>query len=178
LGLSATACSRGAHQAAPPPHLPAATVPPTLSVLGTNVVLKPNTSKKTARAFRSVGAASLVREQGVWELRKADRLVGTLQLVTLDSKRSDTRNDRDRTSIRAQILSGDAAQLDLDGLPVWSAKDGDRVLYVWYGRQVLAVLQVKSDDLDADETVTQLVTTITDSAAWPRMPLDVFEEKI
>lgn len=170
------ACSRGAHRAAPAPKLPDATVPKSLSVVDTDVVMVPNTAKATRRAFTSVGQSSLVEQSGVWELRKADKLVGTLELVTLDSTRSDTRRDKDRTAIRAQILSGDASQLDVDGLPVWSTKDGDRVLYVWYGRQVLSVLQVKSDELDADETMTQLVTTMTNSRSWPEMPLEVFEE--
>jgi hypothetical protein len=112
----------------------------------------------------------------VWELRKADRLVGTIELVTLDPTRADTRDAGDRSDIRAQILAGTQSQLDFDGMPVWAAKDGDRELYVWYGRQVLGVLQVKADELDADETVTQVVTSIVGDEAWPAMAQDAFEE--
>lgn len=175
--LALCGCASAAPGGGTPPRLPASTVPARLVVLATKVVLKPNTTKKTMAAFTSVGSTSLVKEAGVWELRKAERLVGTLELVTLDGRRVDTGRDADRLALRGQILTGDPTELDVDGLPVWSAKDADRVVYVWYGRQVLGVLQVRADSLDPEETVTQLVTAMTEAAAWPGLPPEAFDEQ-
>jgi hypothetical protein len=178
LVLSLAGCGGGETPTPPPPALPATTVPAALTVLKTKIVVQPNTTKKTREAFTSVGATSLVDEAGVWELRKAEKLVGTLQLVTLDPGRVDTRIAKDRSEIRSQILSSSATQLDVDGLPVWSTKDDDRVLYVWYGRQVLGVLQVRADLLDPEETVNRLVEPMIQAKDWPGLPLEDFEEEL
>ena len=169
-------CGRGSDRAAAaPPRLPSATVPTSLAV-GGGLVVQPNLSKKTAKAFESVGSASLVVEAGVWELRKADRLVGALELVTLDNRRIDLARDEDRAAIRSQVLAGDPSELEVAGIPVWSSVDGDRVLYVWYGRQVLGVLQVKADEIDPEEAIEELVTAMIDADGWPELDPEVFEE--
>lgn len=176
--LALVACGGGEPPVAAPPPLPTSTVPSTLSVLNTKVVMRLNTSRKTKTAFTSVGANSLVLDAAVWELRKADKLVGALELVTLDPRRVDTARTKDRAQIRGQILSSAAAQLDVDGLPVWSAKDGDRMLYVWYGREVLGVLQIRSDLLDPEETMTKLLTSMTGADAWPALAPEAFESDL
>jgi hypothetical protein len=176
-GLALSGCGRTVPKAQPAPPLPSSAVPTHLSVLTSRVVVKPNRDKQTSQAFRAVGSSSLVQQAGVWELRKGVRLVGTLELATLDTRRVDTAKDKDRTAIRQQILAGDPVEFDVAGLPVWSAKDDDRVVYVWYGRQVLGVLQVKADSLDPEETVQQLVSELTSQRGWPALPLDAFDEQ-
>lgn len=171
------ACGSGSARVLRAPTLPARTVPTVTRVAETELVVQRNADPATRRAFASVGAASLVEQAGVWELRNADRLVGTLQLVTLDPDRSDTRVQGDRDEIRAQILPGTSRQLDVDGLPVWSGLDGERALYVWFGAQVLGVLQVKGDEaFNAEDAATTIVASITEHRSWPSMSLDVFEE--
>jgi hypothetical protein len=169
-------CSRSTPRAAAPPPLPEAIVPAKLAV-EQGIVLQPNTTQDTASAFASPGRKSLVVEARMWELRKADRLVGALEVATLDSRRIDTARDEDRVAIRGQILAGAQSELEVAGIPVWSTKDGDRVLDVWFGRQVLCVLQVKAKDLDPEEALNELATLMTDHADWPGLPPEAFEEK-
>ena len=144
--------------ASPPPRLPSSSVPTSLTV-GGGLVVQPNLTTRTANAFKSVGEASLVVEAGVWELRKADRLVGALEVVTLDNRRVDTARDKDRAAIRGQVLAGRSGRNSRwPVFPVWSTIDGDRALYVWYGVQVLGVLQVKADEIDPDDAARSLST--------------------
>lgn len=175
LALLGTACGGGPERAAPAPKLPATVVPAKLEV-GGGLVVQRNLARDTRQAIKSVGKASLAVEAGVWELRQADALVGALEVVTLDSRRVDTRRDEDRVAIRSQVLSGNPVELELAGIPVWSTVDGDRALYVFYGRQVLGVLQVKVTDVDPELAAEELVTLMVDHPAWPALDPDVFTE--
>jgi hypothetical protein len=169
-------CSGGRQGTSAPPALPVAVVPTRLALDG-GIVLQPNLTKDTIDALASPGRRSLLVDARMWELRKADRLVGALEVATLDSRRVDTARDRDRKAIRSQILAGEPSELAIADLPVWSAKDGDRVLDVWFGRQVLCVLQLKAKDITTEEALTELVTAMTNAADWPALPLEAFEEK-
>jgi hypothetical protein len=174
--VAAAGCTASSHRAAAPPELPASVVPARLAVSG-GIVVQPNTAKEITDALASPGPKSLVVEARMWELRKGDRLVGALQVATLDSRRVDTALAEDRDAIRSQILAGDPSELAIADLPVWSVKDGDRVLDVWFGRQVLCVLQVKEKDIDHEDALTELVTAIANAKDWPELPPEAFEEK-
>jgi hypothetical protein len=103
--------------------------------------------------------------------------VGALQVATLDGRRVDTSLDRDRKAIRSQVLAGEPSELAIADLPVWSGKDGDRVIDLWFGRQIMCVLQLKAKDIDTEEALTELVTAMVNAPDWPALPLEAFEEK-
>lgn len=172
------ACGGGDGTAAvgPPPALPAGAVPAELGV-GGGLTVTPNRSKEVSKAFKSAGQQSLVKDARVWELRLGSQLVGVLQLSTLDG-RVDTFKAEDRESVRREILVGGETAFDVATTPVWTAKDAGRGTYVWFGRQVLGVLQLKSTQFETDVAATEMVTTLLQSKLWPELPPEAFEEDL
>lgn len=166
-------CGHGGAAPPAPPPIPAEVVPSKVAASG-GLTVQPNTSPEISAAFRSVGPTSLVRDGGVWEVRSGDLLVGALELATLRT-RADTRKEADRLAIRRQVFAGEPTELDFFGVPVYEARDGQRTIFLWYGRQVFGVLQLKGTDLDPDAVANELVTVILQDKRWPGLPPDDFE---
>lgn len=157
----------------PPPAIPVGAVPAELQV-GGGLTVTANTSGEIAKAFRIPGENSLAKAGAVWELRQGSQLVGVLQLTSLN-ERADTRDAADRESIRSEVLSGTETQFEIATTPVWTAKDDGRGTYVWFGRQMLGILQVKSLLFESDDAATEMVTTLLQSPLWPELPPEAFE---
>lgn len=172
------ACGGGDHKGAagPPPALPVAAVPAELQVAG-GLSVTPNTTKEVAKAFKAAGEHSLVKDARVWEIRLGSQLVGVLQLSTLTA-RVDTAKAADRESVRREILVGGETAFDVATTPVWTAKDAGRGTYVWFGRQTLGVLQLKSTRFETDVAATEMVTALLESKAWPELPPEAFEDDL
>ncbi len=142
IGLLCGACGSGSEAVGPPPRIPVASVPQTLPV-GTGLSVTPNTTKAVVKAFAAVGDSSLAKDGKVWELRLGSQLVGVLQLTSLN-ERVNTEKSEDREAVRRQILVGSETEFEVATTPVWTAKDNGRGTYVWFGRQLLGVLQVRA----------------------------------
>jgi hypothetical protein len=170
------ACGGGGAFVAAPPALPAGAVPTELAV-GTGLSVTPNTTRAVIKAFKAAGPQSLAKEGRVWELRLGSQLVGVLQLTTLTG-RVNTADHEDRQAVRSQILAGAETEFEVATTPVWTAKDHGRGTYVWFGRQLLCVLQVKSSQFESDDAATAMVTTMLESKDWPELPPEAFEEDL
>jgi hypothetical protein len=163
------------HAAAPPasaPAIPDAVVPAKIQASG-GLTIQPNHTDEIAGAFASVGRRSLVLQGHVWEVRQGDKLVGALELATL-KPRADTRKESDRRAIN-RILPTQPAELDFFGVPVFQAKDGERSIYLWFGRQVFGVLQLKGTNLDPEAVADELITIVLQDSRWPGLPPEAFQ---
>lgn len=171
------ACGGGKSDAVgPPPAIPSSAVPTDMQV-GGGLTVRPNTSKEVTRAFRVAGDRSLAKDGQVWELRLGSQLVGVLQLTSLND-RVDTRKAADRLAVRREILAGVETEFEVATTPVWTAKDDGRGTYVWFGRQLFGVLQVKSLQFESDDAATELVTALLASKDWPELSPEAFEEDL
>lgn len=171
------ACGRGDPASiGPPPRVPRAIVPVSLAV-GPGLAVVPNASPEVKRAFAVKGAKSLAYDGAVWEIRLGSQLVGVLQLTSLND-RVDTTKPDDRKAVRRDVLSGSPNAFDVATTPVWTTKDAGRATYVWFGRQMLGILQMKSDQFDIDDAATKMVTVLLQSDQWPELPPEVFEEDL
>ena len=174
LAVVVAACGGGKTVAVVPPKVPTDAVPAALTTAG-GLLVRPNTAAEIDDAFRVAGRRSLVREGKVWELRKGDELIGALQLSSLTARVDTTRED-DREAVRGQILPGSQSEWEVATIPVWSSRDGKHGVYVWFGKQMLGVLQVKGDDtVDPDDTATELITAIFEANSWPGLPPEAFD---
>lgn len=174
VGGLAACGGNGAPAVAPPGPIPVAAVPAQLEI-GGGLSITPNTTNEVAKAFKVAGPRSLAQDGKVWELRSGSQLVGVLQLTSL-KPRVDTRDADDRESVRREILVGSETEFEVATTPVWTAKDDGRGTYIWFGRQMLGILQVKSQQFASDDAATELVTALLQSSAWPELPPEAFEE--
>ena len=168
------ACGGKGHAIGPPPAVPAAAVPTELKT-GPGLTVTPNTTKQVIKAFKAVGTKTLARDGKVWEVRAGTQLVGVLQLTSLND-RVDTTSSDDRDAVLRQILEGSESEFDVATTPVWTATDNGRGTYVWFGRQLLGVLQVKSTQFEPDVAATEMVTALLQSKSWPALPPEAFED--
>jgi hypothetical protein len=145
--------------ASPPPaprSVPTALAPAT--VLNGDLQLHLNETKETAAAFHQDDHRSLISDGKLWEVRRNDRLIGTLEIATVKPSVNLTRASV-RTSLTTPILVGATSTLRLSGQEVSTVTRTDGVAtLVWFGKGLLEIVQVK------DQTVAgpQLAQAIID----------------
>lgn len=138
------------------------------------IKLYPKTDRATVRAFADAGDRSLQADAKLWELRQGDRLVGALQITTVVPK-LDLAFEEDRTSLLRQIMPGTVNQLEVGEQPVWVTASNDKVTYLWFGKGLFQVLQLKGSRLEPEQVLTDVVTFQEGTKAWEPLPPEVYE---
>lgn len=111
-----------------------------------------------ARArFAKAGESSLVADGRVWEIRRGQTLVGTLQVSTVKPEVSVT-DASDRRDIVSGVMTGISYEtVSVGETNVIVSTASDKSLYLWFGRNLFEVLQVKSTKVDPDEVAAELI---------------------
>ena len=106
-----------------------------------------NRDEDTLRAFANAGERTVVADGRIWEIRRADRLVGTLQIATLlpDIDLSDLEA---RDTIVRQILAGSVSSIRIGDVEVFTSTANDKAMYVWFGAHLLQVLQLRDREVE------------------------------
>ena len=154
---------------APTPRPLPAELAPT-KVLGGSLGLYRNTAPGTLAAFHPTDKSTLVAEGGLWEVRRKDRLIGTLQIETLKDD-VDLHKESVRDHIIDPLLVGSRGDIRLSGQEV-STVDGEGGLstLVWFGDHLLVVLQVK-DTVVTGPTLAQAIIDHQQSLpSWVPLP--------
>jgi hypothetical protein len=164
LALGAGACTQSAAVEAPPPKVPVVLVPKTLQH-GT-LRVRPNTSKTTQDAFKRGGSKVLIGEGRLWEIRDGQRLVGALEIATLRPKVR-LASSKVRKTIVSEVMPARVDQLDVGDVTVYSTTSNDKVVYLWFGKNMFEILQLKGSTLDPEGLLTDVVAfqTATDDKA-------------
>lgn len=125
-------------------------------------------------AFANAGRNSVAADGELWELRKGDRLVGALQLTTLLPE-VDLTNEDHRNQILRQLLPTARDQVVIDDVNVWISESGKKSVYLWFARDMYALMTLKAgseDDLDSDQVLTEVVTYAASSDSWKPLYID------
>ncbi len=135
-----------------------------------------NTDKRTVRAFANAGENTLVADGKIWEIRRADRLIGTLQISTV-VPRVDLTDRRERDAIVQQVVSGDVERLRINDVEVYSTIVNDKATFLWFGLDLLEVVQLKDKALDEryEEVATQIIGHQATVSAWKPLPLEAVD---
>lgn len=169
LLLAPAACGSDGPPPAPP-AVEAALAPPALLE---DLALYENADKRTVTAFANPGKNTLVADGKIWEIRRADRLIGTLQISTVLPK-VDLTDRRERDAIAQQIVSGEVLRLRINDVEVYSTVVNDKATFLWFGLDVIEVVQLKDKALEAryEELATQIIQHQSTVQAWRPLPLD------
>ena len=141
--LSMTACGDDSVEVAP------LTVDVALAPahIGKDLALFENRDKETIAAFANGGDKSLASDGHIWEIRRNDRLVGTLQITTVLPK-IDLTELEDREKIVGAIIPGRPLRRRVDGIELYTYEVDDKATFVWFAQDLYEVLQVKDRTLD------------------------------
>lgn len=164
----------GADAAAPvrPPKVPSGLVPS--SVQGDAFQLFESELPQVEEAFANAGENSLAADGRLWELRKGDRLVGSLQLTTLMPE-VDLTKEEHRNSILSQLLPTSRDRLLIDEVDVWSTTSKNKTIYLWFGRDLYALMTLKGgseDALDPEAVLADVIAHNVGSDEWKPLYID------
>lgn len=120
--------------------------------IGADVALYENTDKATVAAFANAGERSLAADGRIWELRRADRLIGTLQITTVLPK-IDLTDPDDRRQIVAAVIPGSPLRRRVGGVEVFVVEVDDKATFVWFTQDFYEILQIKDRTVESYEAL-------------------------
>jgi hypothetical protein len=140
--LSALLLSGCADKPKPAPRpVPIALAP--AKVLGGSLGLYLNTAAGTEAAFKQGAKESLIDEGKLWEIRRKDRLIGTLEIATVKPDVNLAKDDV-RKQFTEPILVGSRSDIRVLGQEVNLVEnEGGLATLVWFGKGLFLVLQAK-----------------------------------
>lgn len=170
LALVALLAAAGCGQSVPPAPRPVPTALAPASVLGGSLRLYPNTAPDTLAAFRQDPKDALISDGKLWEIRRADRLIGTLEIATVKPNvnlaRPSVRHD-----FTDPILVGDVSDIRLEGQEVTTvSRDDGLSTIVWFGRGLFEVLQLKDQVVTGAQLATAIIAYQETRTEWSPLP--------
>lgn len=173
----ATGCGdERSDESAAAPTRAAATLAP--AAIGDDLKLYENTDDDTVSAFANAGESSLVSDGRVWEIRRADRIVGALQVTTvlpdIDFSDQDTRE----TVVR-QVIPGSLTRIRIDEVEVFTSTINQKAVFVWFGSGVFAVLQLKDRQLEDRyaDVATAVIRHQATVEEWTPLPPELDDDE-
>lgn len=172
LGLGAAGCGDEPEAEALPMEVPEGLVP--ASVQGDRFKFYETELPSVRESFANAGEDSLAADGRLWELRIGDRLVGALQVSSLMPE-VDLENPDHRQKIVGQILPTSRDQFELDDVTVWASNAREKTVYLWFSRQLFAVLTLKAgseDELDPEQVLAEVVAQNVVAEGWDPLYID------
>ncbi|HET6909489.1 MAG TPA: hypothetical protein VFH54_09140 [Mycobacteriales bacterium] len=156
-----------ARQAAPQP-VPVSLAPTAL--LHDSLHLYRNTAPDTLAAFHEDRRDALISDGKLWEIRRVDRLIGTLEIATVKPDVNLAKSSV-RDSFTAPILVGSKSDIRLAGQEVETVQSDDGVgTVVWFGKGLFEVLQVKDTIVTGAQLAQAVIEFQQTQAAWAPLP--------
>lgn len=150
-GALLVACGEDAPEVAPP-RVDVALAPMQVG----DLKLYENTADETVAAFANAGDRSLASDGRIWELRRADRLIGTLQVTTVLPK-IDLADEDDRRRIVSAVIPGSPLRRRVAGVEIYTFEVDDKATFVWFAEDLYEILQLKDREIDDAEAVVRAI---------------------
>lgn len=165
--LLVAGCGDDEGPAAAPHRVPVALVPE--RILDGALGVFENVDESTKEALANTDPSTLVADTRVWEIRRGDRLVGTLQISTMLPKVDLTKTEV-RDDLVAQVILGQQSRIRIGDVEVFTTTSNDKTVFLWFGRDLFEVVQTKDRELDPEELVTELIEFQSRQDAWEPLP--------
>ena len=127
---------------------------------------------KAREAFSTVGSEALVADGRLFAIRDGQRLVGALQLSTMKTKVDLTDADQ-RESVISNVIPGIRETISVGLVSVVQAAGPDKTVFLWFGRDLFQVLQLKptkASPFDPEKVLSEIITHQTRQEAWQPLP--------
>jgi hypothetical protein len=148
VGLAALALAAcGAASASTPPKAVPVQLTPASLNLPTGAQVAFALYRPATARFANAGAASLVADGRLWQIRSGTTLVGTLEIATFKPK-VDLYKHSERQQIISLVMPGSFITTTVDGIQVVSSPTPEVNLYLWFGKQLFAVMQARTNGVD------------------------------
>lgn len=167
LSTSVVACGGGGGKTVAPAEVDPKLAP---TALDANLKLYENRDRRTIHAFANAGKRSLVADGRIWEIRRADRLIGTLQIATVLPE-VDLMKSNLRDSLVRQILPGSLSSIRIGDVEVFTSEVNGKAVYVWFGKRLFEVLQLRDRATkDFEPLATQVIDHQATVPSWEPLP--------
>jgi hypothetical protein len=169
LLLGAVVLAGCGKQAEPAPNpVPAGLAP--VTVLHGDLQLHLNDARETTAAFHQDESLSLISDGKLWEVRRNDRLVGTLEIATLKPS-VDVARASVRQHITSPILVGATSAIRLAGQEVTTVTRSDGVAtLVWFGHGLMEIVQVKDQQVTGPQLAQAIIEYQQTQPQWSPLP--------
>ena len=158
----------GQSRPAPPAPVPLSLAP--TAVLNNSLHFYLNTAPNTLAAFQQNAKDALISDGKLWEIRRADRLIGTLEIATV-KRDVDLARSKVRDNFTKPILIGAVSDIRLAGQEVATVSSDDGVsTVVWFGRGLFEVLQLKDTVVTAPQLAQAIIQYQQTRQEWAPLP--------
>lgn len=128
-----------------------------------------NREESTLEALANPGRNTLVSDTRIYEIRRGDRLVGTLQISTVLPDVDLTDGDvRDR--FVGQVILGQFTRRRIGDVEVFTTSSDDKTVAVWFGAELFQVVQTKDRELDPEVLLTSIIDHQDGQEGWVPLP--------
>ena len=128
--------------------------------------------EQAREAFATVGPQALVADGRLFVIRDGERLVGTLQLSTMKTK-VDLTDDDQRQSVISNVIPGAKETISVGPVSVVQSAGADKTVFLWFGREMFQVLQLKptqASPFEPERILSEIITHQTGQDAWDPLP--------
>lgn len=165
--LLTAACGKDPGVALAPPRVPDDLVPATY--LDEGLLAIENTDEATEDALANARETTLAADTRVWEIRRGQRLVATLQISTVLPK-VDLLDEDVRDRFVGQVIPGQVSRLRTGDVEVFTRSVDDKTTYLWFGSALFEVLQTKDRALEPESLLAAVVAFQDDKEGWVPLP--------
>ena len=167
LVLALASCAGEADRAVAPKRVPDDLVPG--QYLAEGLLALENTDESTLDALANARETTLAADTRVWEIRRGQRLVATLQISTVLPK-VDLLDEDVRDRFVGQVIPGQVSRLRTGDVEVFTISIDDKTTYLWFGSELFEILQTKDRVLEPEELLAAVVAYQDDKEGWVPLP--------
>jgi hypothetical protein len=168
--LGVGACGGGGDDqagAVTPSRVPDDLVAPTY--LDEGLLAIENTDEATQDALANARDTTLAADTRIWEIRRGQRLVATLQISTVLPK-VDLLDEDVRDRFVGQVIPGQVSRLRTGDVEVFTTSVDDKTTYLWFGSELFQILQTKDRALEPEALLAAVVSYQDDKEGWVPLP--------
>lgn len=167
MGSATAACGDGDDEVVVPERVPDDLVPTEFAEEG--LLVLENTDESTVDALANAKDTTLAADTRIWEIRRGQRLVATLQVSTVVPK-VDLLDEDVRDRFVSQVIPGQVSRIRTGDVEVFTTSIDDRTTYLWFGSELFEILQTKDRELQPEKLLAAVVAYQDDKEGWVPLP--------